>query len=285
MLKFIKANNGLPYFKDVDGNYWNMTLFIEDSKIFVKVTNVEIAYEGGKLYGDFLNLANGIDTDTIVDIIPNFHEMSFRYEQFDEALENANSERMELAKACIEQAQELREEMHILQNLKNAGKIPLRITHNDTKISNALFDENNKGMCVIDTDTVMVGIIHYDFGDAVRTICNNAYEDERDLSKVEFNVDFYKAFTKGFLEKTFEQLTELDVEHLALAGKTITFIMGLRMLTDFLNNDVYYKTAYDLHNLDRTKNQFKLVDSISRNFEELNTISLEEYQLLLGNLT
>ncbi len=281
VLKFIKAKNGLPYFKDEDGNFWNMTLFIEGSKIFVKVTNIGIAYEGGKLYGDFLNLANGIDTSTIVDIIPNFHEMSFRYEQFDEALANANQERLELAKACIQQAEELREEMHILQNLKNAGKIPLRITHNDTKISNALFDENNKGMCVIDTDTVMVGIIHYDFGDAVRTICNKAFEDETDLSKVEFNIEFYKAFTKGFLEKTFEQLTLLDVEHLALAGKTITFIMGLRMLTDFLNNDVYYKTSYDLHNLDRTKNQFKLVDSITDNFEELNDISQKEYHQLL----
>lgn len=283
VLKFIKTKNNLPYFKDHEGNFWNVTLFIEGSKIFEKVTNAEIAYEGGKLYGDFLNLANGINTEIIVDIIPNFHEMSFRFEQFDEALKSANQDRMALAKDAIRQAQELREEMHILQNLKNAGKIPLRITHNDTKISNALFDENNKGLCVIDTDTVMVGIIHYDFGDAVRTICNNAYEDETDLSKVEFNLEFYKAFTKGFLEKTFEQLTELDVEHLALAGKTITFIMGLRMLTDFLNNDVYYKTAYELHNLDRTKNQFKLVDSISENIQELNRISLEEYRRLLEN--
>jgi serine/threonine protein kinase len=283
VLKFVKTKSGLPYFEDEDGNFWNVTLFIEGSKIFEKVTNVEIAYEGGKLYGDFLNLTNGIDTEIIVDIIPNFHEMSFRFEQFDKALANASSQRLELAKDAIIQAQNLREEMHILQNLKNAGKIPLRITHNDTKISNALFDKSNKGLCVIDTDTVMVGIIHYDFGDAVRTICNNAYEDEKDLSKVTFNVDFYKAFTKGFLEMTFEQLTMLDVSHLALAGKTITFIMGLRMLTDFLNNDVYYKTAYELHNLDRTKNQFKLVDSISENFQELNDISKQEYQRLLQN--
>jgi thiamine kinase-like enzyme len=154
----------------------------------------------------------------------------------------------------------------------------LRITHNDTKISNALFDKDNKGLCVIDTDTVMVGIIHYDFGDAIRTICNTAFEDEKDLKKVNFNLEYYKAFTKGFMEAIHMQLSLLDVQHFALAAKTITFIMGLRMLTDFLNNDVYYKTSYDLHNLDRTKNQFKLVDSMSENFEEMNKISLAEYK-------
>ena len=185
-----------------------------------------------------------------------------------------------MAKSCIQQARNLEEEMCILQKLKNEGKIPLRITHNDTKISNALFDKNNKGMCVIDTDTVMEGIIHYDFGDAIRTICNTAFEDETDLNKVSFNIEFYEAFTKGFLQTIYKQLTLLDVEHLPLAAKTITFIMGLRMLTDFLNNDKYYKTAYKLHNLDRTKNQFKLVDSISDNFEEMNEIALNEFKKL-----
>ncbi len=278
VLKFINTKDNLPYYLDKDGNYWNLTLFIEGSKTFEKVENIEIAYEGGKLYGAFLNLAAGLDTNEIVDIIPNFHEMSFRYEQFDRAHKEATSIRLNLAKECIDQVLELKEEMHILQQLKNEGKIPLRITHNDTKISNALFDENNNGLCVIDTDTVMVGIIHYDFGDAIRTICNTAFEDEKDLSKVTFNIDFYKAFTKGFIEAIHSQLSLLDVQHFALAAKTITFIMGLRMLTDFLNNDVYYKTSYELHNLDRAKNQFKLVDSISENYEEMNKISLEQYK-------
>jgi hypothetical protein len=278
VLKFIYTMDNLPYYLDEDGNYWNVTLFIEGSKTIEKVENIEIAYEGGKLYGAFLNLAEGIDTNEIVDIIPNFHEMSFRFKQFDQALRNANTNRLSLAEKCIEKALDLKEEMHILQRLKNEGKIPLRITHNDTKISNALFDKDNKGLCVIDTDTVMVGIIHYDFGDAIRTICNTAFEDEKDLKKVNFNLEYYKAFTKGFMEAIHMQLSLLDVQHFALAAKTITFIMGLRMLTDFLNNDVYYKTSYDLHNLDRTKNQFKLVDSMSENFEEMNKISLAEYK-------
>ena len=278
VLKFIETKVNLPYYLDEDGDYWNIMVFIEGSKTFEKVENIEIAYEGGKLFGDFSNLTEGFDTNEIVDIIPNFHEMSFRYQQFYDALENATPNRLELAKQCIHQVFSLKEEMHLLQNFKNEGKIPLRITHNDTKISNALFDENNKGLCVIDTDTVMVGIIHYDFGDAIRTICNTAFEDETDLSKITFNLEFYKAFTKGFLEKTHHCISLFDAQNLALAAKTITFIMGLRMLTDFLNNDIYYKTKYKNHNIDRAKNQFKLVDLISDNFEEMNRISIEEYK-------
>jgi serine/threonine protein kinase len=277
ILKFVYTKNGLPYFEDFEGNFWNVSEFIEGSKTFEKVENIEIAYEGGKLFGDFLNLTNGMDAHKILAILPNFHEMSFRYQQFYDALAIASEERLTLAKNCIQRVNDLNKEMHILQNLKNEGKIPLRITHNDTKISNALFDKNNKGLCVIDTDTVMIGIVHYDFGDAVRTICNTANEDETNLSLVNFNIPFYKAFTKGFLEKIYTQLTFLDVEHLALAAKTITFIMGLRMLTDFLNNDIYYKTKYKFHNLDRAKNQFKLVDEMSKNFKEMNNIALEEF--------
>ncbi len=156
-----------------------------------------------------------------------------------------------------------KEEMHILQELKERGEIPTRVTHNDTKISNSLFDKNNKGICMIDTDTVMPGIIHYDFGDAIRTICNTAAEDEKDLSKVKFNLDYYKAYEKGFLEQTKDTLSEVELKHLPLAAKTMIFIMALRFLTDYLNNDIYYKINYLEHNLDRAKNQFKLMESFT----------------------
>lgn len=269
VLQFVPAKDGNYYHLDSEGNYWNVSLFIEGSKTFERVENEEIAYEAGKLVGEFIQLTDGIDITEIVDILPNFHEMSFRYQQFYEAEGQASVERLQMAAPYIEKVKELKEEMHLLENLKNTGKIRLRVTHNDTKISNILFDENNKGMCVIDTDTVMIGIVHYDFGDAIRTTCNNAYEDETDLSKVTFSMPYFKAFSKGFIEKMHTQLTELDVAHLPLAAKTITFIMGLRMLTDFLNNDVYYKTKYENHNLDRAKNQFRLVDEITLHFSEM----------------
>ncbi len=269
VLQFVPTKADEYSYLDTEGNYWNMSLFIEGSKTFERVENEEIAFEAGKLVGEFIQLTEGMDVTEIVDILPNFHEMSFRYHQFYEAEGQASMERLKLAAPYIEKVHKMKEEMHILENLKNEGKIPLRVTHNDTKISNILFDKDNKGMCVIDTDTVMVGIIHYDFGDAIRTTCNNAYEDETDLSKVTFSMPYFKAFSKGFIGKMHTQLTELDVAHLPLAAKTITFIMGLRMLTDFLNNDVYYKTKYENHNLDRAKNQFRLVDEITLHFEEM----------------
>ena len=128
-----------------------------------------------------------------------------------------------------------------------------------------LFDKNNKGLCVIDTDTVMSGIVHYDFGDAIRTICNTAAEDEKNLEKVHFNIAFYKAYKKGFLEELKDNLTPTELEHLPLSAKTMIFIMALRFLTDYLNNDIYYKTDFEDHNLVRSKNQFKLLESFNLN--------------------
>ena len=269
VLIFIMVNNGKYYYKDTSGDYWNMMLYIDKSKTFEVVNDENIAFEGGKLFGEFLNLTSDFDATKLVEIIPKFHDMSFRFSQFDTALAKASKERLEKAKMSILQVEKLRDEMHILQQLKDNGKIPLRVTHNDTKISNALFDLNNKGLCVIDTDTVMPGIVHYDFGDAIRTICNTASEDEKNLDLVNFNINFYKAYVKGFLSKIGASLTPLELEYLPLGAKTITFIMGLRFLTDFLNNDIYYKIEYEEHNLNRAKNQLKLVESISNHFKEM----------------
>ncbi|MDY7396051.1 aminoglycoside phosphotransferase family protein [Aureibaculum sp. 2210JD6-5] len=266
VLSFINAKNGEFYYIDKDGNYWNMMVFIDESQTFETVTKKEIAYEGGKLFGHFLNLASDFDASKLTEVIPNFHSMTFRFSQFEDALRIASPNRLDQAKECIEKAEELREEMLILQHLKDEGKIKLRVTHNDTKISNALFDKNNKGLCVIDTDTVMPGIIHYDFGDAIRTICNTAAEDEKNLALVNFNIEYYHAYVKGFLEEIGSSLTPLEKKYLPLGAKTMIFIMALRFLTDFLNNDVYYKTEYPEHNLNRAKNQFKLIESFEKHF-------------------
>ncbi|MFD2938852.1 phosphotransferase enzyme family protein [Flavobacterium notoginsengisoli] len=280
VLTFIGTKKGVFYYKDKEGNFWNVMVYIEGSLTFETVNNEEIAYEGGKLFGEFLNLTSDFDARKLIEVIPNFHNMAFRYAQFDNALKEASEQRIEQAKDLIKITQDLKEEMHVLQNLKDTGKIKLRVTHNDTKISNALFDTNKKGLCVIDTDTVMPGIIHYDFGDAIRTICNTAAEDEKNLELVQFNLQFYKAYVKGFLEKTSSSLSPLEIKYLPLGAKTMTFIMALRFLTDFLNNDVYYKTEYPEHNLDRSKNQFKLIESLSEQFKEM-----EEYNLnFLGSL-
>ncbi|MCF8274451.1 MAG: aminoglycoside phosphotransferase family protein [Flavobacteriaceae bacterium] len=267
VLTFVQAKNDKYYYKDEDGNYWNVMFYIKDSVTHEIVTNKEVAYEGGKLSGDFLNLTSDFDASVLTEVIPKFHDMSFRYSQFQSALQSVSKERLFNAKSLIDRVIESKEEMHILQNLKEKGAIKSRVTHNDTKISNALFTKNNKGLCVIDTDTIMSGIVHYDFGDAIRTICNTAAEDESNLDLVEFNVEYYQGYNKGFLEKTEASLTQIELKYLPLGAKTMIFIMAIRFLTDYMNNDIYYKTKYPEHNLDRAKNQFKLIDSMMAQME------------------
>lgn len=269
VLRFVKTTKGATYFKGPEGNFWNLMYFIDDSVTHETVTDAEIAYEGGKLFGDFLLLTADYDASTLYEVIPKFHDMSFRFSQYEDALEVASAERLEQAADLLVKVASLKEEIHILQNLKEKGAIPLRVTHNDTKISNALFSKDKKGLCVIDTDTVMPGIVHYDFGDAIRTICNTAAEDEQDLNLVHFNTDYYKAYKKGFLEKMGDTLTPVELQYLPLAAKTMIFIMALRFLTDFLNGDTYYKTNYANHNIDRSRNQFKLIESLIAQESEL----------------
>ena len=264
VLTFIPTSSGSYYFKDKNEDFWNVMVYIDNSQTFEIITDVDVAYEGGKLFGDFLNLTEDFDANELIEVIPRFHDMSFRFSQFEAALKKASPERKQTSKYLIKKVESLKVEMHIIQHLKEKGEIKLRVTHNDTKISNALFDLQGKGLCVIDTDTIMPGIIHYDFGDAIRTICNTAAEDEKELDKVNFNKTYYKAYSKGFLEKIGTSISELERNSLPLGAKTMIFIMALRFLTDYLNGDIYYKINYDDHNLVRAKNQFKLIDSFEQ---------------------
>lgn len=263
VLTFVKTKTGESYYKDEEGNYWNLMYFIENSVTFETVNNKEIAYEGGRLMGKFLTLTSDFDASRLIEVIPRFHDMSFRYSQFEDALKVASTERLNNAKDQIEFVQTLKPEMHVIQTLKESGAIKTRVTHNDTKISNILFSKKNKALCVIDTDTVMPGIVHYDFGDAIRTICNTAAEDETNLDLVSFNMEYYKAYSEGFLKEMQTALSPIEIDYLPLSAKTMMFIMALRFLTDYLNGDIYYKTKYPEHNFDRAKNQFKLIESFS----------------------
>ena len=276
VLSFVDTKNGDFYYEDKNGDFWNMMIYIANSKTIETVYNEEIAYEGGKLIGNFLNLTSDFNPSELIEVIPNFHDMSFRFSQFEDSLLNAKPDRLALAKDYINLVRSLKDEMHIIQRLKESGQIKIRVTHNDTKISNVLFDTNNKGLCVIDTDTVMPGIVHYDFGDAIRTICNTAAEDEKDLSKVSFNLSYYKAYVRGFLEEVKTELTPIAVKYLPLGAKTMIFIMAIRFLTDFLNGDIYYKTAYPNHNLERAKNQFKLIESLMEQFDEMEISNFQK---------
>ncbi|MCF6222611.1 MAG: aminoglycoside phosphotransferase family protein [Flavobacteriaceae bacterium] len=277
VLSFVITKNNTPFYLDSNGNYWNMMIYIGNSKTYETVNNKEIAYEGGKLFGEFLNLTSDFDANQLIDVIPKFHDISHRYSQFEDALKLASSSRLQKANEYIKFVESQKNEMLKLQRLKESGEIKLRVTHNDTKISNALFSKNNKGLCVIDTDTVMPGIVHYDFGDAIRTICNTAAEDEKNLDLVNFNLSYYEAYKKGFLEKAGDSLSPIELKYLPLGVKTMIFIMAIRFLTDFLNNDRYYKIKYIHHNLNRAKNQFKLLKSFSIEMDNLKVGSKNSF--------
>ena len=162
--------------------------------------------------------------------------------------------------------------MKIILKLGSEGKIPLRITHNDTKFNNILLDENDKALCVIDLDTVMPGYVHYDFGDAIRTATNMAAEDEKDLTKVKMNIALFKAYATGYLSETSGTLNEVEKEYLALAPRLITYTIGLRFLTDYLDGDHYFKIHHEQHNLQRAKAQFRLVESMEEQYNEMKRI-------------
>ena len=282
VLTFVRTETDENFYKDDQGNYWNLSLYVDNCVNYEKVPNAKIAFEAGKIFGEFLYLTNDFEIEQITETIPDFHKMSLRFRQFDESLANAKPERIGQASELIEFVHLSRNEMLALEKLVNEDKIPFRLTHNDTKISNVLFSRKGEALCVIDTDTVMKGIVHYDFGDAVRTICNNGSEDEKDLSKVTFNLDYFEAFTKGFLESFGEGISDIEVEYLAFSAKVMTFIVGIRMLTDFLNNDVYFKPRYELHNLVRAKSQMKLVEEIGKNYEHMKEIVRAKYNKNLG---
>lgn len=239
-LKFYFTIEGNSNYLDKNNDYWSLMNFIPDSKVLEKTENKEQAFEAGKAFGHFIAQLDDFNASDLYEIIPDFHKMSFRFSQFDQALKNASEERKNQAEIWIEQVQTSRKKMHQLEELYEQGEIPMRVTHNDTKLSNILFNSDNKAIAVIDWDTLMPGIVHYDFGDSVRSICSTATEDETDLNKVKFNSEFYQSYKKGFLEELGNILSQKEIELLPLAAETITFIMGLRFLTDFLNNDIYF---------------------------------------------
>ncbi len=264
------------YYLDSNNDYWNLMVFIPDSGVYLVAKSTRIATEAGRLFGEFFYLLDDFETDRLTETIPKFHDLDFRLEQFDEALKKAKKDRLQKAEGSIEQAQNQKDKVYLLYQLKTEKKLPLRATHNDTKISNALFGFNGKGLAVIDLDTLMPGLVHYDFGDSVRTICSSAEEDEADLDKVFFLPENFKAFAGGFLQACKNILSKDETKSLVLGTKYMVFIMGLRFLTDYLNNDVYYKTNYSEHNLVRAKNQFALLKSLMHHESEMQKIIQEE---------
>ena len=269
VLTLVPARDGLCYYCDGYGNYWRTYLFIEQALTYDAVESTRQAYEAARAYGRFQKLLTDLPGSRLHDTIPDFHHTPKRFTTLEAALKLDVANRAGLARAEIEFALERKSITSILCD----AKLPERVTHNDTKLNNVMLDDaTGEGICVIDLDTVMPGLVLYDFGDMVRTTTSPAKEDERDLSKVRMQFPMFEALVRGYLATASDFLTPAEKQHLAFAGKLITFETGIRFLTDYLAGDTYFKIHREGHNLDRCRTQFKLVESIEQQEEQMNEL-------------
>ena len=269
VLSFVTTKTGDFYHLDSDGNYWNLSVFIEDSMTYEKTPNTTIAFEAGIATGSFLALTEKFDANQLFNLLPNFHSVKHRYQQFLKASQSASLKRMEETILLRSFVVKRYKEMIALDRAISENELPTRLVHGDTKISNILFSKSNRSLCLIDTDTVMKGTLAFDYGDAIRTICNTEDEDEKKVHLIDFNLAYFKAYTKGFLTQLNGSIAKEELKYLAISIKIMPFIMGLRFLTDFLNDNIYYKTSYLHHNYDRANNQFTLVRKIDEKYNEI----------------
>lgn len=254
--------DGKDLFIDQDGHPWRCLAYIEDAASYETPESLSMLEEAGRAFGDFQSMLSGYPAHTLHEIIPDFHNTPARFAQLQEAVKNDKAGRVKDVAPELGFANAREEACGLLTSLLGKGELPLRVTHNDTKMSNVLLDGQGKAVCVIDLDTVMPGLCAFDFGDSIRAGAATAAEDETDLSKVRFDLERYRAYARGFLATAGGALTERELETLPDGAILMTLEVGLRFLADYLNGDVYFRTAYPQHNLDRARNQFKLVQEM-----------------------
>ena len=275
VLTVVPRRNGDLYYRDDSGNYWRMLLYIAGGKTYDIVENPEKAYQGGRAFGRFQALLSDFPPPPLAETIPDFHNIEKRFQTFWRVVRKDALGRAGRAADEIEMVRSRAEEMTLRHKLKQTGKIPLRITHNDTKFNNILFDGNDNVLCILDLDTVMPGLVHYDFGDAIRTCANTGAEDEKDLDKVSLDMRLFEAYARGFLEETADFLLPIETEHLAFSAKLFAYSQALRFLTDYIDGDHYYKIHFPEHNLQRTRAQFKLLQSMEEQYGKMEEIIQE----------
>jgi len=271
----VELKNGGLMLTDLENKIWRCFLYIPRHKTYDRAPGVDQVYEGGKAYGKFLQMLSDLPAGKVRETIHGFHDIDLRITQFKEACENGIRERIVETEPEIDLLRNREEEMRSIALLGKAGEIPLRIVHHDTKINNVLYDESDKGLCVIDLDTVMPGFVHDDFGDSIRTFTNTGDEDDTDLSRVSMNIRFFEAYTRGFLEAASAMLGPAEKENLALSARVMTYMQVLRFLADYLNGDTYYRIHHAGHNLQRARAQIKLLMSMEEQYTEMKRIVTE----------
>ena len=274
VLRVVPTKDGKLYYFDGE-NYWRMMVFIAGSVTHESITG-PLAYLTGQAFGEFQSMLADIGEGALGETIPNFHDTVKRFEAFAQAVERDVKNRARLCRSEIEFALAREKDCGALMSRMEAGVLPLRVTHNDTKLNNILFDaESGKGLCIIDLDTIMPGLAANDFGDSIRFGASTAEEDERDLDKVHFDINLYELYVKGYLEMARDVLTPEELESLPWGARLMTFECGIRFLMDFLQGDTYFKTAYPEHNLVRARTQFRLVQEMEDQFDEMCRIVRE----------
>ncbi len=273
VMTYLPAADHNYYILDEESNYWTMCLFIKESHGIEEVTNSNQAFSAGKAFGQFQNQLSDLKGSLLIETIPNFHNGKFRHGQLLQAVEENKARRLDSIRSETESLLARAPKMTQLQDWLDSGELPLRITHNDTKINNVLYDHNDNILCIIDLDTVMPGSALFDFGDAIRTLGNTAPEDEPNLEKIGFNRDYYTAFAQGYLSESSNFLTPKEWENLAFSCCYMAWEQAIRFLTDYLNGDTYYKIAYPEHNRVRTLAQLRYLEVLEENFSTMQEVT------------
>lgn len=268
-VRLVAARDGQPFGRDEQGNYWRLAHFVEGTRSVEAVESTEQAYEAAAAFGRFLVWMTDLPAPRLHEVIPHFHNTLRRHAALEKAIEADVGGRVAVAETEIKFA--LKHEKDVSALL--ATPLPVRITHNDCKLNNVLFDgATGVAVCVVDLDTVMPASPLYDFGDLVRATSCRAAEDERDLNQVTMDLDLFAALAQGYFAEAGELLTAEERAMMVVAGKLITFETGIRFLTDFLNGDTYFKVHREGHNLDRCRTQFRLVESIEQQMAPMERI-------------
>lgn len=272
-----KTNDGLNYYIDKDGSVWRVCNYIE-SKTFDACDDLTVIKNAGTAFGSFQNRLSDFDASKLFETIENFHNTKLRYEKFFNDIKVDEYNRVVKVFDEISFLKSVHTEATKLVKMLEDGEIPLRVTHNDTKINNVLFDsKTGESIAVVDLDTVMPGLMAYDFGDAVRSCANDVTEDETDLSKVNFNLDKFTAFSEGFIGATKDIVTEKELLSLPLGALTMATELAVRFLDDYITGDKYFKISYKEHNLTRARVQIALAKDILTKFDKMNEIVLSVY--------
>lgn len=271
-LTVIPDKKGNPYYMASDGRAWRVYLFIEDAITYQSATP-ELFAASARAYGKFSQMLRDYPAETLHETINRFHDTPNRYKNFIDAVAADKAGRVNEVRKEIEFVMQREQDCHVLMNLLEQGQLPLRVTHNDTKLNNVMIDPSTmQGVCVIDLDTVMPGLMGNDYGDSIRFGATTAAEDETDLSLVNFSLPLYRVYTQNYLETAGSAMTPLEKEMLPWGARLMTLECGIRFFTDYLEGDTYFKIHRPAQNLDRSRTQFKLVQDMEDNWEEINLL-------------